>query len=216
MITQNKHDQNAIKSVIYYSDMDRIICVPDRNDDVLLYVKLKKKIPLNWRTYSISCFAFIFSGNIENQSPNDEDTCRSIGNLNTNLPSIISGNISTQFCSIISGLCNKNIDRHDANLFVRKLDIYHNKKSVYYIDATIKFNKCFIYPIRSGIFISPKPLRFISQTKIKYYEYTRQGTGLRYFDLDIVLYEDENENENNNNNKKKKKKKNKIIKLNII
>eukprot|EP01084_Bolivina_argentea_P273271 465447_1 len=211
IITQSKHDQNSIKTVINYSDIDRIICVPEKNDNILLYAQLNKKIPLNWRKSSIDCFAFAFE-NKSYMDENDNDSL-TICNKNTKLPSIITGNIETQFCRIISVLCNKNINRHDKNIFRTNLE---NKKCVYYIDATIKFNKCFIYPISSGIFITPKPLKFISLNKIKYYEYSRQGSGLRYFDLDIVLYEDENENENNNNNKKKKKKKNKIIKLNII
>ncbi len=129
-----------------------------------------------------------------------------ICNSGTDLPAKICGNTETQFCRIISTLCNKNINRHDKNLFRTQLE---SKKCVYYIDATIKFNKCCIYPINSGVFITPKPLRFIPKDEIKYYAYSRQGNGLRYFDLDIILHENENkrllilhENENENENKR--------------
>jgi len=206
VINQTKHDQDAIKTVIKYADIERIVCVPEKNDDIYFYAKLNKKVPLKWRKGAIDHFAVTFEDLSGYEDEEDEEL--QICNLNTSLPATLRGTTESMFCRVMSTLCNKSIDRHDRNLF-RIMD--DSKKHIFFIDANIKFNKCCVYPLKSGLFITPKPLCFIPQTKIKYYEFSRKGEGLRYFDLDIILFPEENEDEQKEQNeddiKKKKKKK---------
>ena len=132
---------------------------------------------------------------------------RDICNTNTPITATsLNGTIEANFCRVFSDLCEKTIDRHDPNLFGRKLE---SKQKVFYISPTIGYNKCELYPLRTGLFITPKPLRFVPISKIKYYEYSRKEQSLRYYDIAIVLYSEESEeNGEDQNNKNKKKRKN--------
>eukprot|EP01084_Bolivina_argentea_P253424 425674_1 len=47
MKIQSQCNENSKKTIIYYSDILRIISVPDRNDNILLVAQLNKKISLN-------------------------------------------------------------------------------------------------------------------------------------------------------------------------
>ena len=60
IVSQTKHDQDAMKTVIYYTDIVQIICVPEKNDDILLYAQLNKKIALNFKKQKIGMFLIIF------------------------------------------------------------------------------------------------------------------------------------------------------------
>ena len=146
----------------------------------------------------IESFCLVFE-DLSDPQYNDEIEEIAICNMNTTLPSKLRGHEEDIFCRVISELCHKQIDRHDKKLF-KTVDIRNKPNKVsYFMECHYKNNKCFVYPLKSGLFIQPKPMMFIPQTRIRYYEYSRLGDQLRYFDMDIILEPDEEE-------KKEKKK----------
>ena len=55
-IPQKKCDQNASKTVIYYDQIEKIVSVPEKGGDILLYCQLKHDIKLKYRKGKISMF----------------------------------------------------------------------------------------------------------------------------------------------------------------
>merc|ERR1712154_51177 len=160
----------------------------------------------------------------EDLSCYDDEDCteqRELCNANTPIAAnSLNGTVEANFCRIFSDLAGKSIQRNEPNLFLRRLE---SKKKVFYLNATIGHNNCQIYPLKNGLFITPKPMRFIPLERIKYFEYTRACQSLKYHDLAIILYPEHKEEEKddavpgNDTKKKKKSKKNaNKIELNMV
>jgi len=97
------------------------------------------------------------------------------------------------FCRIFSELSKSRISRHDKLLF-QCLDT-ESKSKVFYIEPNVRHNKCQVFPLRTGLLLMPKPLRFVPQERIKYFEFTRKGQGLRYGEMNIILYPEDVDDE---------------------
>merc|ERR1719410_2325799 len=163
-----KKDQNDKKTVIHYADIDRIICVPEKDNNILLYAKFNKKIHLrHTKSQKIEHLALLFE---DTEKFEDSTEKRDICNTNTPITATtLNGTFEANFCRVFSDLCQKSIDRHDQMLFRRSLE---SKQKVFFIDSSVGCHNACIYPLRSGLFITPKPLRFVPIAKIKYYEFT--------------------------------------------
>jgi len=227
IISQQKCTETALKTVVHYTDIERIICVPEKNKDVLLYIKLAYKFAIKWRGKQ-SIDAICVSFNEHDDAKED----RELNNSNTTLPSTLSGTVEDNFRRVIKELSKIEVDYHDEKLFSTKDAFSQHCGTLPYIEPVFKTDKCLLYPLQCGIFIAPKPLRFEPISRIKHYEYKRTGQQLRYFDLTIVLYsqqelnedisdvpqqKDENHNSNNSNSsqtqQKKKKKRPKELEI---
>ena len=108
-----------------------------------------------------------------------------IANSGTALPPTLKGTAEELVCRVLSELSGHGIDRHDKVLF-QCVD-RESKRRVYFIEPNVRNNKCQLFPLRSGLFLAPKPLRFVAEHRIAHFEFVRKAPGLRYGEMDIVL-----------------------------
>merc|ERR1719244_2409726 len=192
LISQSKHMEHDKKTIIEYAAISRVICVPNKLSTMTLFMALKSKMALKWRKASIENVMLCFD-DLDGVELEDEDTLSlRIANGGTKLPESLSGTEEELFCRILSSLSGLGVERHDVVLF-ENVDL-ESKQRVYFVEPNVKHNKCQLFPLRSGLLMMPKPLRFVAQHRIKHFEFVRKAPGLRYGEMDIVLRpEDEDE-----------------------
>eukprot|EP01084_Bolivina_argentea_P218697 371071_1 len=191
--SKNANDSDKEATIIPYTCITRIVCVPDKTKkNLMLSVWMNHKIALKWRKSSIDSFMLMFADSSAYEDDDEEE------------------NAYPAFVKAITQMTKLNIDREDKHFY----------KGTF--GANVGVKTTVVYPLPSGILLTPK-LRFVPRDKIKYYEYIRQGAGLKYWEIDVVLIDEEEEanaqtHDANHNTKatKKKRKKDYVISLNMI
>jgi len=135
MGSQTKHNQDAMKNVIYYSDIVQIICVPEKNDDILLYAKLNEKISLKFKKQKIEHLVLTFE---DLSGYDDEDDMNEIQQINhfTDTPlnvTTLNGTKESNFCRVFSDLCKKQLIDMNQHCFV----VVWNQKRLCFILAQV-------------------------------------------------------------------------------
>jgi len=185
LISQSKHMEHGKKTIIEYSSISKAICVPNKLSTITLFMALKSKIALKWRKSSIESVMLSFD-DLDGVELEEEDTVSlQIASGGTKLPESLSGTAEELICRILSELSGLRLERHDSALF-ENVDL-ESKQRVYFVEPNVKHNKCQLFPLRSGLLMMPKPLRFVEQHRIRHFEFVRKAPGLRYGEMDIVL-----------------------------
>jgi len=184
LISQSKHSENDKKTIIEYANIAHVICVPDKRRTVTLYISLKAKIPLKWRKQSIENVLLEFD-DWDGVELEDGDYLNFDIKHTDKLPDKLRGTEEELFCRVLSDLSGIRIDRHNKMLFQSQSS--DTKERVYFIEPSVNFNKCQLFPLRCGLLLIPKPLRFVPRERIKYFEFIRRADYLKNGEMEITL-----------------------------